>query len=157
MVATTPREQSADLVFTKYKQQGYSELANHEFKTPLAVHPLFLKSPERVEALVFLMIIALTAYFLLQRMYRQTVPAAASARERRTTTETLLSAFSRYMLIINHTRLGREVQPTRLSSRQRDILQRLGFDTPAQVLSRQLPRAPCPPPLQRAAGCGKWV
>jgi len=155
MVTTAPRDQSADLVFTKYKQQGYSELANHEFKTPLAVHPLFLKSPERVEALVFLMIIALTAYFLLQRMYRQTVPADASARERRTTTETLLGAFSRYMLIINHTRLGREVQPTRLSSRQREILQRLGFDTPAQVLSRQLPRAPCPPPLQRAAGCGK--
>ncbi len=142
MVTTAPREQSADLVFTKYKQQGYSELANHEFKTPLAVHPVFLKSPERVEALVFLMIIALTAYFLLQRMYRQTVPAAASTRERRTTTETLLGAFSCYMLIINHTRLGREVQPTRLSSRQREILQRLGFDTPAQVLSRQLPRAP---------------
>jgi transposase len=142
MVTTAPREQSADLTFTKYKQQCYSELANHEFKTPLAVHPLFLKSPERVEALVFLMLIALTTYFLLQRMYRQTVPADASARERRTTTQTLLGAFKRYMLIVNRTRLGREVQPTRLSSRQREILQRLGFDTPAQVLSRQLPRAP---------------
>jgi transposase len=142
MVTTAPREQSADWAFTKYKQQGYSELANHEFKTPLAVHPLFLKSPERVEALVFLLVIALTAYFLLQRMYRQAVPADSSARERRTTTQTLLGAFSRYMLIINHTRVGREVQPTRLSSRQREILQRLGFDTPAQVLSRQLPRAP---------------
>jgi transposase len=142
MVTTAPREQSADLVFTKYKQQGYSELANHEFKTPLAVHPLFLKSPQRVEALVFLMIIALNAYFLLQRMYRQSVPANASVRERRTTTQTLLGAFSRYMLIINHTRLGREIQTTRLSTRQREILQRLGFDTPAQVLYRQLPRAP---------------
>ena len=77
-----------------------------------------------------------------QRMYRQAVPADASARERRTTTQTLLGAFSRYMLIIHPTRLGREVQPTRLSSRQREILQRLGFDTPAQVLSRQLPRPP---------------
>jgi transposase len=142
MVTTAPREQSADLVFTKYKQQGYAELANHEFKTPLAVHPVFLKSPERVEALVFLMIIALTAYFLLQRIYRQSVPADASIRERRTTTQTLLGAFARYMLIVNQTRLGREVQPTRLSTRQREILQRLGFDTPAQVLSRKLPRAP---------------
>ena len=59
-MTTTPRVQSADLVFSKYKQQGYSELANHEFKTPLAVHPVFLKSPRRVEALVFLMMIALT-------------------------------------------------------------------------------------------------
>jgi hypothetical protein len=84
----------------------------------------------------------LTAYFLLQRMYRQTVPADASARERRTTTQTLLAAFSSYMLIVQHTHLGREVQATRLSTRQREILQRLGFYTPAQILSRQLPRAP---------------
>ena len=142
LVTTAPREQSADLVFTKYKQQGYSELANHEFKTPLAVHPVFLKSPERVEALVFLMIIALSAYFLLQRMYRQSVPADAPPREQRTTTQTLLGAFSCYMLIIHRTHLGREVQPTRLSTRQREILQRLGFHTPAQILSSQLPRAP---------------
>jgi transposase len=142
LVTTAPREQSADLVFTKYKQQGYSELANHEFKTPLAVHPVFLKSPRRVEALVFLMMIALTAYFLLQRMYRQSLPAKASTPERRTTTQTLLRAFSSYMLLIHHRRLGREVQATRLTTRQREILQRLGFHTPAQILSRQLPRPP---------------
>jgi len=142
MVTTAPREQSADLVFTKYKQQGYAELANHEFKTPLAVHPVFLKSPRRVEALVFLMMIALTAYFLLQRMYRKSLPAEASPQERRTTAQTLLRAFSNYVLIIHRSRLGREVQPTRLTTRQREILQRLGFDTPAQILSRQLPRAP---------------
>ena len=46
LVTTAPRTQSADLLFTKYKQQSYSELANHEFKTPLAVHPVFLKSPQ---------------------------------------------------------------------------------------------------------------
>jgi len=143
MVTTTPpREQSADLVFSKYKQQGYSELANHEFKTPLAVHPVFLKSPRRVEALVFLMMIALTAYFLLQRTYRKSLPADASPKEHRTTTQTLLRAFSNYTLIIHRSRLGREVQPTRLTTRQREILQRLGFDTPAHILSRQLPRAP---------------
>jgi transposase len=130
------------LVFTKYKQQGYSELANHEFKTPLAAHPVFLKSPRRVEALVFLMRIALTAYFLLQRMYRPSVPAKASPQERRTTTQTLLRTVSNYTLLIHRTRPGREVQPTRLITRQREIIQRPGFDTPAQILSRQLPRAP---------------
>jgi len=130
------------LVFTKYKQQGYSELANHQFKTPLAVHPVFLKSPLRVEALVFLMMTALTAYFLLQRIYRQSVPAKATVQEHRTTTETLLRAFSNYTLLIHHTRLGREVQTTRLTTRQRQILQQLGFDTPAQILSHHLPRAP---------------
>ena len=38
--------------------------------------------------------------------------------------------------------LGREVQPTRLTTRQRQILTQLGFSTPAKILSRQLPRAP---------------
>jgi transposase len=142
LVTTAPRTQSADLLFSKYKQQSYSELANHEFKTPLAVHPVFLKSPQRVEALVFLMMITLTLYILIQRIYRKNVPAKAPIKEQRTTTKTILRAFNKYTLIIQHSRLGREVQPTRLTIRQRQILQQLGFDTPAQILSRRLPRAP---------------
>jgi transposase len=142
LVTTAPHTLSADQAFTKYKQQSYSELANHEFKTPLAVHPVFLKTPSRVEALVFLMMITLTLYFLLQRLYRQSVPKTAPLKEQRTTTETILRAFNRYTLLIHKTRLGREVQPTRLTTRQREILNQLGFDTPAQILSRRLPRAP---------------
>jgi hypothetical protein len=142
LVTTAPRTQSADLLFRKYKQQSYSELANHEFKTPLAVHPVFLHSPRRVEALVFLLMLTLTLYFLLQRIYRQNVPDDATTKEKRTTTQTILRAFNRYTLIIHQTRLGREVQPTRLTPHQRHILQQLGFDTPAQILSRRLPRAP---------------
>lgn len=142
LVTTALRTQSADLLFSKYKQQSYSELANHEFKTPLAVHPIFLQSPHRVEALVFLLMATLTLYFLIQRIYRQNVPDDASIKERRTTTQTILRAFNRYTLIIHRTRLGREVQPTRLTTRQRQILQQLGFATPAQILSKRLPRAP---------------
>jgi transposase len=142
LVTTAPQALSADQAFTKYKQQGYAELANHEFKTPLAVHPVFLHNPRRVEALVFLLLLTLTLYFLLQRLYRQTVPADAPRKEQRTTTETILRAFSRYTLLIHHQRLGRIVQPTRLTTRQRQILNQLGFDTPAQILSRRLPRAP---------------
>ena len=142
LVTTAPQTLSADQAFTKYKQQCYSEQANHEFKTPLAVHPVFLKSPHRVEALVFLMLISLTLYFLLQRLYRQSVPTKAPLKEQRTTTQTILRAFSRYTLLIHKTKLGREVRPTRLTTRQREILNQLGFDTPAQILSRRLPRAP---------------
>jgi len=142
LVTTASRTKSADLLFTKYKQQSYSELANHEFKTPLAVHPVFLKSPRRVEALVFLLMVTLTLYFLLQRIYRQNVPDNAPTKEKCTTTQTIMRAFNRYTLIIHRTRLGREIQPTRLTTRQREILQQLGFDTPAQILSRRLPRAP---------------
>jgi transposase len=142
LVTTAPRTKSADLLFGKYKEQNFSEQANHVFKTPLAVHPVFLKSPQRVEALVFVMLIVLMLYYVLQRLYRQTVPADASVAEQRTTTQTILRAFASYTLLIHRTRLGREVQPTRLTTRQRQILQQLGFHTPAQFLSRRLPRAP---------------
>jgi hypothetical protein len=141
LVTTAALSKSADLLFTRYKQQSYSELANREFKTPLAVHAIFLNSPERVESLVFLMMATLTLYFLLQRIYRQSVPASVPTAEKRTTTETVLRAFRTYTLILHRTRLGREVHITRLTTRQRQILQQLGFDTPAQILSRRLPRS----------------
>lgn len=130
------------MLFRKDKEQNFSEQVNHVFKTPLAVPPVFLKSPQRVEALVFVLLIVLMLYYVLQRLYRQTVPADASVAEQRTTTQTLLRAFANSTLLLHPTRLGREVQPTRLTTRQREILQQLGFDTPAQIFSRRLPRAP---------------
>jgi len=143
LVTTVPMQQgSADTLFTKFKQQSFSEQVNGQFKGPLAVHPVFLHTPERVEALVFLMMITLQVYCLLERLYRQSVPAKASVKEQRTTTQTILRAFNSYILLIHQTRLGREVQPTRLTTRQREILVRLGFPTPAQLLSKRLPRAP---------------
>jgi transposase len=143
LVATVPqKDDSADSLFTKFKQQNYCEHVNREFKGPVAVRPIFLHSPQRVEALVFLMMIALTAYFLLQRIYRQSLPKRATPKERRTTTETILRAFNSYVLLIHRNRLGREVQPTRLKTNQRELLQRLGFPSPAQILSQLLPRGP---------------
>ena len=94
-----------------------------------------------MEALVFLLMLTLTLYFVIQRLYRQNVANDASTKERRTTTQTILRAFNSYTLILHRTRLGREVQPTRLTTRQRQILGQLGFRTPAQILSGRLPRA----------------
>lgn len=143
IVTTVPQNQgSADALFTKFKQQNYSEQVNRGFKGPLAVRPVFLHTPQRVEALVFLMIAVLMVYYLLQRLYRQTVPEDATQKEQRTTARTILEAFSSYTLLIHYTRLGREVQPTRLTTEQRKILQQLGFSTPAKILSQRLPRPP---------------
>jgi hypothetical protein len=63
-------------------------------------------------------------------------------KEQRVTAQQLLQAFSSYTLLVHYTRLGREVQPTRLTTRQRELLQRLGFPAPAKILSRILPRPP---------------
>jgi transposase len=144
MATTVPQsEMSCDAIFSRYKLQNMAEHANHQFKGPLAVRPVFLHSPQRVESLVFLMMIGLTTYFLLQRVYRQNTPEGAPLVEQRTTTEKLLRSFANYTLLVYHrSPFLREVCPTRLTTRQRNILKRLQFSTPAQILSRRLPPRP---------------
>jgi hypothetical protein len=142
LLTTAPRQQSGDTLFTQYKQQNYVELGHHQWKTPLAVRPVFLKSVRRVEALVCLMQVALTAYQLLERFYRQSLVADAAPLERHRTTESLLRLFRGYGLIERRTRLGRVVHATRLTPEQARILQQLGFPTPAQLLAQVL--APLP-------------
>ncbi len=142
LLTTAPRQQSGDALFTQYKQQNYVELGHHQWKTPLAVRPVFLKSPKRVEALVCLMQLALTAYQMLERFYRQSVAAEAAPSERQRTTESLLRLFRGYGLIERATRLGRVVHATRLTAEQARVLRQLGFPTPAQLLAQVL--APVP-------------
>jgi transposase len=142
VLVTTTQHRSADELFTKFKQQSYVEHANHIFKGPLAVRPVFLKNPARVEALVFLLMMSLTLYFLLQRTYRATCDEDAAARERRTTTRTILSEFAVFTVLVTHRPDGRIVQPLQPNATQRALLQRLGLSTPAQLLSHRLPRLP---------------
>jgi hypothetical protein len=142
LLTTAPITHSADSLFTEFKQQTYLEQAHHQGKKPLAVRPVFLKSPERIEALVYLLQIALTAYHLVQRQYRQAVPEDAPASEKRLTTESILRAFGVCALVKENTPLGCVVHPVQLTRRQRQILQRLQFPTPAQILSRRLPPYP---------------
>jgi len=142
LVTTEARTESADSLFSQFKQQNEVELSHHQWKTPLAVHPVFLKKPRRVEALVHLLLIALTAYYLIQRVYRQRLDPEAPEAEKHTTTETILRAFQEYTLRIEYRREGRVFSANVLSARQREIFLRLGFPTPAQVLSRTLPHYP---------------
>lgn len=141
-LVTTTMCRTVDELFTKFKQQAYAEHANHIFKGPLAVRPVFLKNAQRVEALVFLMMMSLTLYFVLQRTYRATCEEDASTKERKTTTRTILSEFAVFMLLITRTSAGCIVQPLQPNATQRALLQRLGLSTPAQLLSRRLPRPP---------------
>ena len=106
------------------------------------VRPVFLKSLRRVEALVCLMQVALTAYQLRERFYRQSVPADAEVEERHRTTESLLRAFRGYGLIERRTHWGRVVHATRLTPEQARVLRQLHFPMPAQLLAQVL--APLP-------------
>lgn len=142
LVTTAPITSSADLLFTQYKEQNYLERNHHQWKTPLAVRPVFLKSPRRVEALVCLLHIALQTHQLLERLYRLRVPADAPLAERRRTAESLLRDFSVCGVLINHSAVGTVIMATRPTPRQRQILQRLSLPAPAQILRQSLPPVP---------------
>jgi hypothetical protein len=138
LYTTAPRTRSADTLFTPFKRQNFLELLHHQWQTPLRVRPVFLKSPRRVEALVSLLQLALQAYQVLERRYRQTIAADAPVTEQRMTAEALLRQFQVDGLIVHTAPVGRVVHATRPTSRQRQILRQLGFPTPAQTLARKL-------------------
>jgi transposase len=142
LVTTSPLNQSGDLLFTMFKEQNFLETAHHQYKTPLEVSPVFLKSPRRVEALVSLLQIALQVYQMLERLYRQSVPAQAPAGEQRTTAETILKVFEVHGVLTEETPLGRVVHATKPSSRQQKILTQLKLPTLAKYLAACLPPAP---------------
>jgi hypothetical protein len=142
LVTTAPLSRSGDVLFTMFKEQNFLESGHHQFKTPLAVSPVFLKSPRRVEALVCLLQIALQAYQMVERLYRISVPEDAPAGERRMTTETLLRAFTVQGVLVETTPVGRVVHATRPTSRQRKILTQLGLPTPTRYLAQCLPPVP---------------
>ena len=142
LLTTTPLTKSGDVLFTEYKQQAYVELGHHQWKTPLAVRPVFLKSPQRVEALLCLLYLALQAYQMLERTYRRHTPADAPKAERQMTAEKLLRAFAATGIVAEQTRVGQLLHPTRLTLKQRQILDRLRYPTPRQLLARRIPLAP---------------
>jgi transposase len=142
LLTTAARTESADVLFNQFKEQNYVELGHHQWKTPLAVRPVFLKSPRRVEALVCLMQVALTAYQMLERLYRQSVGEGAEPEELHRTAESLVRAFRSYGLIERRSLVGRAVHATRLTADQAQILRQLGFPTPAQLLAQVLPPLP---------------
>lgn len=138
LVTTAPITTSADVLFTQYKEQNYLERDHHQWKTPLAVRPVFLKSPRRVESLVCLLHIALQSHQLLERLYRQRVPNDAPLSEQRCTADSLLRDFKVYGVIVRRAAVGRVILATSPTTRQRQILNRLGLPTPAQTLARTL-------------------
>jgi transposase len=142
LLTTAPLTRSADTLFTQFKQQNFVELLHHQWKTPVAVRPVFLKSPERVEAMLCLLQLALQAQQVLERRYRQTIERDAPLREQRMTVESLRREFRVYGLLIRQSPIGRVVHATRLTSRQRRILNQLSLPTPAQTLARTLTPVP---------------
>ena len=89
---------------------------------------------------MFLMVIALMLHDLIQRTYRASLPLDAPLKERRITTQTLLSEFANYTLLVARHGSGCTVSTTHLTPRQAEILRRLELPTPSEQLRRLLAR-----------------
>jgi transposase len=136
LVTTAPQTWSGDALLTEYKRQTFVERGHHELKTPLAVDPIFLKTPHRVEALVSLLFLALQAYMTLEHLYRQTVPLDAKPSQRRMTAERILKKFRTCCLIVEEQPYGELLEAIRLTKEQQSILTQLSLATPTEILGQ---------------------
>jgi transposase len=142
LVTTAPLTQNCDDLFSQYKRQTYVERGHHELKTPLAVTPIFLKTPRRIEALASLLFVALQAYMTIERLYRQRVADDAGPQERRMTAEKILRKFGTCSLTVSEQPYGELVSVIALSPEQKRILNQLSLSTPTKILQQVLD----PPP-----------
>lgn len=141
LVTTASLLHSADALFSMFKEQNYLERSHALLKGPIAVTPVFLKSPERVESLLCLLQLALQATQVLERQYRRHVADDAPRQERRMTATKIFERFSTYSLHDTQSRQGRCIGATHLTGEQRRTFTLLRLPTPNETLRRLLPKA----------------
>ena len=62
-------------VLRHYKQQAFLEKRHEQLKTVLEIAPVFIKTPERIEAFVFIYFVALLLHSLVERQLREAMSA----------------------------------------------------------------------------------
>lgn len=131
-------------VFRAYKDQSKVERRFRAVKQPpIQLRPLWLHQPQRLESLVFVVMVALYLFALIEREARRVVAQSgqvftALRPDRRdhlpVTAERLFEVFAPLSLVRQPLRVGEElvetVTPTTLNSIQAQILDRLGLTRP---------------------------
>jgi transposase len=128
LVTTLPGEAySTDQVFGLYKEQHYVERSNHILKGQLRVSPVYLKKPIRIEGLLFILWLALVAYLLLERQYRNHTKIP---KQKRRTTRDILEAFAGYAWVLIEVSEGYYRRPSALTADQQEIYIALELNPP---------------------------
>jgi hypothetical protein len=135
-------------LFAAYKDQATIEGRFRAVKQPpIQVRPVWLHQPRRIESLVFVVMVALFLFALIEREARRTVQASgqvlagvrAEGRDRLPiTTTVLLDLFAPLTLVRQRLRVAdavvEVVTPTSLSPPQAQVLDRLGLAHPSTYL-----------------------
>jgi transposase len=144
----TPAEASRQAVFREYKAQSKVEGRFRGVKhPPLQIRPLWLHQPKRIESLLFVVMVALFLFALIEREARRVVRESGQVftglrpegrDQLPVTAERLLEVFAPLGLVKQRLRLGAEVvelsTPATLSAIQAQILERLGLMKPEAYL-----------------------
>jgi transposase len=146
-------------ILAKYRDQSKVERRFHYMKGPLAVAPMFLKNPERIAGLLFIVILAVTLLALMERQVRKNLkgkPLQGLYPEgrvtRNPTAARVLRKFRRLTVVIvkkagqSHRRL------CELTKLQHRLLHLLGLS--ANDLRTFKRRCINGPPQHSPAGCG---
>lgn len=148
-------------LFRAYKDQSKVERRFRAVKQPpIQVRPLWLHQPQRIESLVFVVMVALYLFALIEREARRVVARSGQVftglrPDKRdhlpVTAERLFEVFAPLDLVKQRLRVGDEIvetlTPATLSPIQAQILDRLGLTRPEVYLHPSI----TPTPLE---GCG---
>jgi transposase len=128
-VLVTNRELTADQMLRHFKEQDKIEKRNMTIKGPIRIRPIFLQKQERIEALIFICMLALLAFSILEMLAKR---ASINMTGRR-----LMEQFQTLTAVYTRFRDGsilRKVIP--LTDVQSKFLSDLDFPTPEVYLKR---------------------
>jgi len=146
-------------ILAKYRDQSKVERRFQGMKGPLAVAPMFLKNPERIAGLLFIVVMAVTLLSLMERQVRKSLKGKPikglypEGRETRTPTAArVLRKFRRLTVVIVKHRGEIHRRLCELSPLQRHLLHLLGLGTnDLRTFKRRCGNGP---PKLSPAGCG---
>jgi transposase len=144
----TPAEATMPAVFEEYKGQIHVERRFRVVKhPPIQIRPLWLHQPHRIERLVFVVMVALFLFALLEREARRVVRDSGhgfpglrpEGRDHRpVTAERVFEVFAPLSLVKQRLRVGTTLvatlTPATLSPIQAQLLDRLGLPRPESYL-----------------------
>lgn len=124
----------------RWKQQGQLERRFSDWKGPLLVHPVFLKTPRRIAALILLLHLALMVYCLIEREARRRLAERGESKFPRLlaghvaavpTGENILRAFENVLLLVEEGQHGRECWINPLHPEQEGLWKLLRIEAPS--------------------------
>ena len=128
-ILVTDQEMSMDMAMRTYKSRNLVEVRIRNFKQTIKVRPLFLQSEERIASLVFVNVLALMVYSVLELLARRRGMTEVTARR-------LLEGFEfLHMVLVEFEDGGVEGVVQELSPWQADVIKRLEFPEPSSLVS----------------------